>query len=333
MQLILGDFNARLKGKFSYHDEFNRNGRLLHEFTQQNYLIVGNTHFQKARRKLWTWRSPRGDLAQIDFCLYRKRWRNSIHNCQAYSTSNPVGSDHRIVSTTIKLSLRQQKSSRSKRLNWQALRNDENLRSLIGTSIINKYKELPVESQNYSEFLRLSNQEGLKLLPKRNKKPSLSDDDTLTNHRKESINAPINDIQTKQRVLHSALDEFEEKRINDTLKLFESKSANDSRNAWNLVKELSGKKSSSQNFMTGEDRLDIWKNHFQKLLNNVPNVVDNSEITKVFDEIATIRKGDFDMVELNKAIKQMKNGKAPGTDSLPIQQFSFGRLKNLKIHF
>ena len=107
-------------------------------------------------------------------------------------------------------------------------------------------------------------------------------------------------------------------------------SANDSRKAWNLVKELSGKKSSSQNFITGEDRLDIWKNHFQKLLNNAPNVVDNSEIRKVFDEIATIRKGDFDMVELNKTIKQMKNGKALGTDSLPMQ---FWKIEELKIHF
>ena len=142
--------------------------------------------------------------------------------------SSLFASDHRIFSTTIKLSLRQQKFSPSKRLNWQALRNDEDLRSLIGTFIINKYNELPVESQNYSEFLRLSNQEGLKLLPKRNKKPSLSDEDTLPNHRKESINAPINDIQAKQRLLHSALDEFEEKRINETLKLFENKSANDS---------------------------------------------------------------------------------------------------------
>ena len=67
MLLILDDFSARFEGKFSYHDEFNQNGRLLHEFTQQNNLIVGNNHFQKAHRTLWTWRFPRGDLAQIDF--------------------------------------------------------------------------------------------------------------------------------------------------------------------------------------------------------------------------------------------------------------------------
>ena len=87
------------------------------------------------------------------------------------------------------------------------------------------------------------------------------------------------------------------------------------------------------NFITGEDRVDIWKNHFQELLNNVPNVIDNSEITKVFDEFATIRKGDFDMVELNKAIKQMKNGKAPGTDSLPIEFWKIEELKDPLLEF
>ena len=72
MLLILGDFNKRLEGRFSYHDEFNRNGKFLRDYALQNNLIVGNVNFQKPRNKLWTWRSPRGDLAQIDYCLYRK---------------------------------------------------------------------------------------------------------------------------------------------------------------------------------------------------------------------------------------------------------------------
>ncbi|XP_066921344.1 uncharacterized protein [Clytia hemisphaerica] len=78
MLLIQGDFNARLEGKFSFHDDFNRNGKYLREFAEQHNLVEGNITFQKPRKKLWTWRSPRGNLAQIDYCMYRKRWRNSI---------------------------------------------------------------------------------------------------------------------------------------------------------------------------------------------------------------------------------------------------------------
>ena len=63
MLLIQGDFNARLEGKFSYHNEYNRNGKHLHDFAEQNNLIIGNINFQKPPKKLWTWHSPRGDLA------------------------------------------------------------------------------------------------------------------------------------------------------------------------------------------------------------------------------------------------------------------------------
>lgn len=71
--IIGGDFNARITGKFSYHQVANRNGELMGEFLQQHNLLAGNTLFQKPERKLWTWRHPAGHLPQIDFILYRKR--------------------------------------------------------------------------------------------------------------------------------------------------------------------------------------------------------------------------------------------------------------------
>ena len=54
---------------------------------------------------------------------------------------------------------------------------------------------------------------------------------------------------------------------------------------------------------------------------------ENDEIVKVFDEHNEIRKGDFDIEELSKALSQMKNGKAPGTDSLPVE---FWKIKELQ---
>ena len=257
MLLIQGDFNARLEGKFSFHDNFNRNGKYLRDFAVQHNLVVGNIKFQKPRNKLWTWRSPKGDLAQIDYCLYRKRWRNSITNCQAYSSSNPIGSDHRVVSTTIQMSFRTPKPNRSKRLNWQAIRNNIDLGSQIGAKIAAKFNVLPDNSKNYSEFLKIANQEGLCHLPKKKNIAHASDEDVLEKCRKESITAPVQSIQAKQQTVKTTHDYLEEKRINDTLKLFQSTSSTDSKNAWNLVKELSGKKSTFQNFISGEDRLKI----------------------------------------------------------------------------
>ncbi|XP_038055821.1 craniofacial development protein 2-like [Patiria miniata] len=104
--VIGGDFNAHVARQFSYHSTTNRNGQLLSDFVNRNNLLITNTLFQKSSKKLWTHRSPNKYLSQIDFILCRKRWRNSILDSQAYSTSDPIGSDHRIVCAKIRLSLR-----------------------------------------------------------------------------------------------------------------------------------------------------------------------------------------------------------------------------------
>ena len=105
MLIICGDMNAQISSKFSFTKVINRNGTHLLNFAEEHSLIIGNTANQKPRCKLWTWKSPKGDLTQVDYCLYRKRWRNSFGNCQVHSSSNTIGSDHRIVTATIKLTM------------------------------------------------------------------------------------------------------------------------------------------------------------------------------------------------------------------------------------
>ena len=50
----------------------------------------------------------------------RTKWRNSITNVEAYSTFSSIGSDHRIVSSKVRLSLRanRKKLPRKLRYNW-----------------------------------------------------------------------------------------------------------------------------------------------------------------------------------------------------------------------
>ena len=93
--------NAQVANGFSLHDKTSRNGHHLVDFIQN--LIIRNTSFKKHVNKHWTYRSPKGSLSQVDFIMYRKRWRNSFNDCQAYSSSNPVGSNHRIVTATVQI--------------------------------------------------------------------------------------------------------------------------------------------------------------------------------------------------------------------------------------
>ena len=55
----------------------------------------------------------------------------SYINSQAYSSSDPIGSDHRIVCAKIRLSLRCTKTAARPRLNWSAMTSDKSLSSAI----------------------------------------------------------------------------------------------------------------------------------------------------------------------------------------------------------
>ena len=63
------------------------------------------------KHQLWTFEYPNGHRAQLDYILFRKKWQNSIKRCRSFSLFSTVGSDHRIVSANVKLSLRVSKKT------------------------------------------------------------------------------------------------------------------------------------------------------------------------------------------------------------------------------
>ena len=58
--------------------------------------------------------------------MVRTKWRNSIRNCEDYNRFYSIGSDHRIISTKIKLSLRAQRNIvATPAYNWSILKNEK----------------------------------------------------------------------------------------------------------------------------------------------------------------------------------------------------------------
>ncbi|ELT96954.1 hypothetical protein CAPTEDRAFT_106046, partial [Capitella teleta] len=112
---ILGDFNARLgtgDAPFTHHNETNRNGWHLLELMKEHGLLAANTEFQKKRGKRWTYQDRcTGTKRQLDYILVRRKWRNSVLNAEPYSSFCSVGSDHRVVSMKVRLSLRAPKTN------------------------------------------------------------------------------------------------------------------------------------------------------------------------------------------------------------------------------
>ena len=87
---------------------------------------------------------PNKEKSQIDYILINNKWKNSALNCEAYSTSCTVGSDHRIVTAKVRLSLRQSKSSSKKniRYDWNLLLTNNNIKDRYTVEVRNQYQAL-----------------------------------------------------------------------------------------------------------------------------------------------------------------------------------------------
>ena len=127
---------------------------------------------------------------------------------------------------------------------------------------------------------------------------------------------------------------MEDKHINDTLWTFKSPASPAViKNAGNLVKELSGKRTRSVIFIEAEDRLKTWENHFKNLLNALPIAESEIRIEKIYDTFNNIRSGEFSQAEIEAAVHQMKNGKAPGLDGLPPEFWKLPKVKKSLLSF
>ncbi|XP_066927942.1 uncharacterized protein [Clytia hemisphaerica] len=178
--VISGDFNAQLgldNVKFSFHPLTNRNGNKLFDFMQQFQLLATNTMFMKKASKLWSFQHPSGSLSQLDYVIVRNKWRNSVRNAQSYSSFSSVGSDHRIVSCRISLSLRSSKKSKPdpmKSIDWQQVYCNHDLRTTYTIEVKNRFDTLAQADddtlrKSYQNLIKANKEVSLALLPKKQK--------------------------------------------------------------------------------------------------------------------------------------------------------------------
>jgi endonuclease/exonuclease/phosphatase family metal-dependent hydrolase len=112
--IILGDVNAKLgkesayqkiTGKYTLHEETNRNGELLCDFAAANNMIVMSTQFQhKQIIHKGTWRSPDHIINQIDHVLVNQNKKEIIEDVRTLRDPN-IDSDHYLLKTTLKQKL------------------------------------------------------------------------------------------------------------------------------------------------------------------------------------------------------------------------------------
>ena len=202
--IVLGDFNARLGPedvRFTHSERTNENGERLIGVIEDYQLEASNTIFQKKKGKLWTWLSPRGTVHQIDYILIRKKWHKSITNCESYSSFASLGSDHRIVTATVRLSLRASRKStpRKPKYNWQELGKDQQLQARYAIEIRNRFTALQNEEEDpterYQYFIQANHEAAEKCLTKVKK----------TSRRNICMNKHVSKARKKVRTAYKTL--------------------------------------------------------------------------------------------------------------------------------
>lgn len=110
---IMGDFNAKLGKKETYHEKAlgnygvgtrNDRGNTLLNFLNQNNLFAMNTFFEKKLNRKWTWKSPDGATKnEIDFIISNcKRIIQDVSVLNNFTT----GSDHRLIRARVKINVK-----------------------------------------------------------------------------------------------------------------------------------------------------------------------------------------------------------------------------------
>ena len=336
-----GDFNAHLGGNdapYTYHEMTNSNGKLLLEHATECNMIITNTQRKKKRGKLWTYMSDMsGSKTQIDYILVNRKWRNSVHNVEAFNSFSSLGSDHRLVTAKIHLSLRKSKAPAKKvKYDWSVLK-DKEIQSKYTVSVKNKFTALCLPeddaTERYEKCIQSNSEAADQLIPKvkKRKTTSIAQNPLIVEARKhvqESFSKFQNNSSDKnERVwkksklnISKTYQELQEKELESLIERVE-KADDKSKHSecWRLIDNITGRKTGRQGIIKGktkEERISSWYNHFATLLGKEPGTTEQEEIEQVLHEL-NIEDGNFTEEELQKAKKSLQDGKAAGPDDIP----------------
>ena len=358
--IVIGDCNAHIgkdAAKYTYHERTNNNGKLLLQMTEETNMLITNTCFQKKPGKQWTYISDMsGTKSQIDYILINRKWKNSVQNFEAYSSFASIGSDHRVITARIKLSLRSDRPSPKRKLyDWGVLRTDESLQELYSVRVNNRFSELSKESgdditSRYQNLIKANEETANSIIPtkKRTKRSVLSSDPRITAAR-ENVNLAFaryesnpdthnNDIlQGEKAKLKSSYNQVFQEEFEVLIKQAEDADVRAQHaESWKIINQISGRKAAKKGIIKGkskEERISSWYQHFSQLLGKVPVINDpREEFPTVFSNL-DIKTGPFTMKEYQEVKRKLKTGKLPGSDGIPPEVLKYCNLDKIILDF
>ena len=336
--LVIGrDMNAQIgknrNNKYNLHNTSNRNGQHLIDFMIENRKII-------EMGKLWTYTYANKSKAQIDYLFINRKWKNSVMNCEAYSTFKDVSSDHRIVTAKIRLSLRKNatRKATTKHYDW-ALLNNRDIRDKYALELRNRFETLQEKTEKvtrndeYENFVEAHLEAASKCIPTKPRTKYRVPWETSAIREKRALVKTAsksywkNPTNTNARKLEKAqyqlagiyLKEQAEYIQNQIDKIRDSVEDRQSRIAWQTINEVSRRKSTAKAKLKAasqQERVKLWEQHFKNLLGSPPKITDEP-ITRIISNQLDIKLDPFTKEELDSVLKKVKNRKAAGLDEIP----------------
>ena len=247
-------------------------------------------------------------------------------NCEAYSSFKGVSSDHRIVITKIRLSLRKNVkwTETTKHYDW-ALLNNRDIRDKYRLELRNRYETLQEKTEKstpndeYENFVNAHLEAAAKCIPTKLKIKYRVPWETLVvrekralvktaskNYRKNPTNTNARKLKTAQYQLAGIYIKEQTEYIQNQIdKIRDSVEDRQSRIAWQTINEVSKRKSTAKAKLKAanqQERIKLWKQHFENLLGNPPKVT-HEPITRIISKQLDIKLGPFPQEELDSVLR------------------------------
>ena len=333
--------------------EMNENGERFADVCALNNMVIGGSVFPHKRIHKATWVSP--DLItenQIDHVCITKKFRRSLKDVRAKRGAD-VASDHHLVVAKLELKLRRNETSQQRRrarYNVAFLR-DVSTAERFRVTLSNRYQVLQELHEN-DEGLNINSQwmdikEAINYACEEvvgRRKPEQKEWLSAVTFRKiqgrKSKKAAINNCRTRAakkeaQKQYAEVNSEVKRNIRTDKRGFVDRMAQEAEEAaasgnmkqlYDITKKLTGKfgrterpvKDKNGSVLVGADKqLSRWAEHFEELLNRPAPA--NAPDIPAAEEDLPIDCGKPTREEIRKAIKQLKNGKAAGTDEIPAE--------------
>ena len=317
----------------------NRNGQHLTDFMIENRLTCLNTNYQKREGKLWTYTYANNSKPQIDYVFINKKWKNSVINCEAYSSFMGVSSNHWIVTAKIQLSQPKNTTQTAtiKNYDW-ALLNNRDIRDKYVLELRNRFRALQKKTEKgtpndeYENFINTHLKAAAKCIPTKPRTKYRVPWETLAVREKRAHGKTASKCYRKNPTNTNALKlkkaqyqlagiylkeqtEYIQHRVD---KIRDSVEDRQSRIVWQMINEVSIRKSTAKAKLKAanqQKRIKLWKQHFENLLGNSLKVT-HEPITRIISKQLDIKLGLFTQ-ELDSVLRKIKNRKAAGLVEIP----------------